>query len=513
MARELTLSFTVQAAGAPALSAWRVTGREAISEPYCFDVDLYAEQDNAAGASLIGKRGSLTMEIEDRKRVIDGVITRFEQLDAIHGSFAAYRARIEPSLVRLRMSRQNRIFGTIAPMSYPDIVTALLTGNADRRLGIEDSASMTADDYTLSLTQTYPSKDYTVQYDESDLAFVSRLMERLGIFYFFDERHAKDVMVIADADVAFPDLAFDIPYLPPTLGRAQQSQTRHVSRFSVAWSPVTRRLWVSDYNPDSPQVKLSKETLVDKSGTGSIHDYGSHIRDEGGLNRYSQVRAEELAARGTVFSGESDEIGLVAGSRVRLVEHPVSRFNQRYLIVAVSHEAAVPIPGVPTGGLAPAQWRYLNRFEWIPGTTPFRPAQRTPWPRMPGVTTGTVVDTLGRDDPNSGYAPMDADGRYKVRLPLDVSGTADTNASCWIRMAQANVGAHSGIHFPLLVGTEVIIAHINGDPDLPVIVGAVPNKANKSVVNSDFPGSNRIKTQSGIFVEMFDGGTRNNSGS
>jgi type VI secretion system secreted protein VgrG len=122
-----------------------------------------------------------------------------------------------------------------------------------------------------------------------------------------------------------------------------------------------------------------------------------------------------------------------------------------------------------------------------------------PWPRLDGLTNA-IVDGESR----STAAPIDGEGRYRVVLPLHEAATEGGRASRWVRRAQPSAGAGYGMHFPLHIGTEVAVAHVNGDPDRPVIVGAVPNASTGSPVVGANATQSRIRTGSGLVFELDD---------
>ncbi|HBQ14767.1 MAG TPA: hypothetical protein DEF51_27775 [Myxococcales bacterium] len=73
-----------------------------------------------------------------------------------------------------------------------------------------------------------------------------------------------------------------------------------------------------------------------------------------------------------------------------------------------------------------------------------------------------------------------------------------------MRRAQPSAGEGYGMHFPLHIGSEVAIVHVNGDPDRPLIVGAVPNAATQSPVIAGNAPQSRIRTGSGVVFELDD---------
>jgi len=141
---------------------------------------------------------------------------------------------------------------------------------------------------------------------------------------------------------------------------------------------------------------------------------------------------------------------------------------------------------------------YANEFVAIPSDVPFRPARRTPKPVAGPLNAH--VDASGSGE----YAEIDDEGRYKVRLPLDLSGRGGAHASRFLRMAQPYAGGGHGMHFPLHKGTEVVITHIHGDPDRPMIASAIPNPLTASMVTGANHRKNVVKSASGNMFTLDD---------
>ncbi|HSN98231.1 MAG TPA: type VI secretion system tip protein VgrG, partial [Candidatus Nanopelagicales bacterium] len=227
------------------------------------------------------------------------------------------------------------------------------------------------------------------------------------------------------------------------------------------------------------------------------------------------IRAERIQCERRTYTARTDCSRFRVGHRFELENHHDASHDGQYLITGVEHRVGYPVRSVgalaaagtnmaplvhsEAEDLGDAPQRYLARFEAIPYGVPFRPERRTPWPRIHGIMHGHVdADTAGD------YAQIDGHGRYKVKLPFDSSGRKGTKASRWMRLAQPYAGAGYGSHFPLHKGTEVLIAHIDGDPDRPIIVGAVPNPQTASPSTAANATQSVVQTASGIRMEMED---------
>jgi len=213
------------------------------------------------------------------------------------------------------------------------------------------------------------------------------------------------------------------------------------------------------------------------------------------------IRAQSLGCREQVFFGESNAPYLQPGYLARLDSHPREDFNRSYLLIEVKHEGAQE--SFITSGLgvvgAGDRLFYRNAFAAIPESVQFRAEIKTARPVVEGVLMA-LVDAEG----SGKYAELDDQGRYKVIMPFDLSGRKDGHASTWLRMVQPYAGENHGMHFPLHKGTEVIVSFYEGDPDRPMIAGALPNLQTPSVVTADNQTMANITTSGGNRIHMED---------
>lgn len=491
------LHFEIQGGAAPRLRAYAVDGTEALSTLYAFDIDCLADPDaRIEPLDLVGSRATLRIELEGAApRVITGVVETIEVAPpALYGD-VRLRVRLVPWLARLRLSRSNQVHGTTGAVSVAEVLAAELSGALRREAQIADADPRVFEhELRLMRSGSYPKRDHICQYEETDFDFVSRLAEHWGIFYFFEPAGEREKVVFTDDVLLATPLEGD-PTLAwqPWRAGARQAAPDTVQELVSRTGPVPQKVWVQDHNYRAPHVPLLASAEVDPRGRGNWVEFGTHHRtpDEGSF--LAAIRAEELLCRQQRWHGASAVPRLAPGRRFGLRGHPYDAWNQDYLIVAVRHEVRVPVPGLDVGDWA----GYRNRFEAIPAKVKFRPARVTPKPRMDGLLNGRV-DGAG----DRGRAEIDDQGRYKVRVPFDMAGTPDGQGSQWVRMASPFGGDGDGMHFPLFPDTEVVLGCVNGDPDRPVILGAVPNPRNRSVVVQGNAMANRLVTRSGGGFEI-----------
>ena len=502
------LQFTINGLAPDALRAYAVDGTEALSSLYSFDIDCLGPNGLAMDPlALVGQRATLRITVEGAQpRSVHGIIDTVEiEPPSIFGD-ARYRFRLVPWLARLRLSRSNQIHGTANAVSVADVIEAELSGALRPTAQVSDT-DLRRFDHELRLRNrsAYPKRDHVSQYEETDFAFISRLAEHAGIFYFFENNGDRESVVFADDNLFATPLegGTGLQWKPWSSG-GREAAPDTIQALRQRCTPVPQKIWLQDHNYRLPHVPLLVEAEVDSRGRGNWVEYGAHHRTPEEGTALARIRAEELRCHQSRWHGNSTVARLAPGRVIRLGGHPYDAWNQDYLVVRVRHEVWVPMPGVPE-----SDWvGYRNSFEMIDRDVPFRPARVTPVPRMDGLLNGRID---GEGDGSK--AEIDDQGRYRVKVPFDLGGSPDGKASQWIRMSSPFGGDGDGMHFPLFPDTEVVIGCVNGDPDRPVILGAVPNPRNKAVVTSDNSLQNRLVTRSGMGFEMSnDGGAASSTG-
>lgn len=458
-----------------------LSGREAISQPFAFDLDVVCDPDVALPDDAYpGGEVTLVVEAEGEElRRVHGMLGPIEDALSPPGGMSAYRLRVVPRLFRLTLVETQEVY---LGLTVPQII--------ERKLEMHN---LLPGDYELRLLRDYPARDFVVQYRETDLAFVSRLAEHLGISYFFEHGARGDKLVFTDHPGGFQPIegAEEIPFRPRGEGADifALAATSHLTPTSYV---------VQDYNYRKPTLDLVAFVTLESGSGGGVAEYGAHVKSPAEAKELAQIRAEERLAQQRVYRGGGARWALSAGWRTTLVDHPRLGAPERLLFVEVAHEATFPV--FQQNDVSAS---YSNTFRAIPGDVPFRPPRVTPRPRIHGFVTGTIQP--GPDGETGGFARLDAEGRYTVQLHFDTAPAGEQRASHAIRMAQPFVGPSQGMHFPLRPGAEVLLAFADGDPDRPVIIGAVPNALMPSPVDARTADRHRITTAAGAMFEIRDG--------
>lgn len=446
-------------------------GFEGISRPYEFDILLVSENPEIDLDQMIQKPARFVIHREDGRDVrYHGILQQFEQLHEAKG-YTFYRASLSPKLWWLSLTHHQQV---CLGKSVSSIVEKTLI-----------DGGLAAFDFDFRLQEVYPDMEYVCQYGESHLNFVSRWLEREGIYYFFEQSDSGEKVVFTDTRISHTDLALEknLYYSPPS-GLDSSRRGEVIQSFTCRQRQLPRTVLLRDYNYEKPSLEISGSAEVDPKGRGNSYLYGEHFSTPEEGNRLAAIRAQELLCRRQEFFGESTVPFLMTGFTFTLNDHYRSGFNRKYLITEVTHEGSQT--EYLTSGIADtlsereSRVYYHNTFTAIPADVQFRPERTAEKPRIAG-TMHARVDAEG----SGVHAELDDQGRYKVRLPFDIDNAHGAGkASSYVRMAQPYAGSDHGMHFPLHKGTEVLLTFVDGDPDRPIIAGAIPNPETPSVVGS-----------------------------
>jgi type VI secretion system secreted protein VgrG len=455
---------------------------EQLSEPFKYEVELLSTDVNLTPDDVLGQALTVTIEAGMSKRHHNGIVTRLARLGTL-GEFFHYRMVMRPWLWLLSRTTNCRIF---QEMSVPDIVKKVF-----REHGFSD--------FEESLTGSYPPREFVVQYRETDLNFVRRLLEHEGIYFYFKHETTVHTLVLCDSISAHSPTPFhkSLPYLPPNQNRS--ALVEYVESWQTVSDVETGAYVLTDYDFEQPRVSLEvKKSFVVGNAHGEYEafDYPGDYKKTGEGERYAMMRIEELHTSRTRAEGESNARGLLPGSLFTLAEHPVEPSNRDYLVVAI--DATIRSHELESGTADPGEV-YRCRFSAIESDRSFRPPRVTPRPLIQGVQTARVVGKDGEEIWTDQY------GRVKLEFHWDRQSPGNENSSCWVRVSQAWAGASFGaLHTPR-IGQEVLVEFLEGDPDRPIVTGRVYNFDNMPPYELPME-----QTKSGIKSQSTkDGSTRN----
>jgi type VI secretion system secreted protein VgrG len=440
---------------------------EQLGRPFQIELSLLSEGDPVDPAQLIGNKVTVTLEMNDsgeEHRYLNGLVSRFVLVGAV-GQMPQYMMTVVPYLWFLGRTSDCRSWQN---ETVPDIVQGLI-----KEKGFSD--------ITASLFETYAPREYCVQYRETALNYVNRLMEEEGIYYFFEHAAGEHKLILADGPSAHENVT-TLYFKKTTSG----DSTDTVKDWNIEQEAQSGAYALADYDFTAPTKKmLSSNNAPLKQGMADeeMMDFPGGYTDPSEGERLARIRLEEVQSRYLVVRGRTNYRGLYAGCVFTLEDHSIESQNADWLVTSVSLEAAADEyqTGAGGGGASEGAGNYFScSFTAIPAKTPFRSPRITPEPLITGPQTARIVGPAGEE------IYTDKFGRVKAHFYWDRHDHADQTSSCWIRVAQQWAGKKwGGIVIPR-IGMEVIVHYIEGDPDRPIITGCVYNGDN--MPPNDLPG-------------------------
>ena len=453
---DVTAVFEVEGVS-DTLHLLHLSGREAISEMFEFQLELAAESDELDLDEITGKPALITISGEGEPRYVHGMVNALEQGERVRG-YTSYYATVVPALWRLLHRQDCRVF---QQLSAEQIVQQVL-----------EAAGVPLETYQIKLegNKPTPKQEYCVHFRESDWGFISRILESSGFYYFFQHDAERCLLVMGNNYQFHPPVPGQVqvqyhepsPTLPA--GECITSLTR---RRTICPSVVT----LNDFNPLTPSVNLQTRHSDGGQAELEIYDYPGVHRTPAEGDRRAAMRLQEARSQRQVIRGASDCLRLIPGHYFTLTGYGREDLNGQDLLVAEAHHLCEKHQDLGAGALE-QRVRYSNELSCIPRKVPFRPAQRTPKPSVRGVQTAIVVGPPGEEIYTDKY------GRVKVQFHWDRQGKRDEGSSCWIRVSQGSASQGWGSIFLPRVGDEVIVDFIDGDPDRPIITGRVYHAQN-----------------------------------
>ncbi|MDY0095860.1 MAG: type VI secretion system tip protein TssI/VgrG [Candidatus Vecturithrix sp.] len=475
--RSSEAQFLFKISGAPAMRVTGFTASEQLSEPYDVSVDFSCPQAINL-ADMMEKEALLTVLGKEKDRYFHGIVFRMEYRSSVGTDFHRqhlHAARIVPFTQLLSLKQDCRIFQN---KQVQEIVADIF----------KDS-KVPSDRYEFRIRNKEHRRRYCVQYRETDLAFIHRILREEGIYYFYEHSQGKHVMVFADDPSCHGAIAGkdSITFKPPS---GLNSEKEIITNIDFSHRLHSGTYTQTNYNFKHPSAPLeTKEQSKDEGARKyEIYDFPGQYGETGRGQKLTKAHMEGHAAIKDQCRGSGNCPRLIPGFTFKLDSHDFSEFNREYFLTEVTHSGEQPqsLEENATG-----QTTYSNHFTTIPAKTPYRPLPVNEKPYIPGVQTATVVG------PENEEIYVDEHGRVKVQFHWDRKGKKDERSSCWLRCGQTWGGSGWGSMFIPRVGDEVLINFMEGDPDWPVIVGSVYNGKNPPLY--DLPANktrSTIKTQS-----------------
>jgi len=441
-------------------------GAEQLSACFEYVLSLYSEDHDVSPDDLLGKNVSIRVRCGGQpERFIDGICCEFGHV-GMRGRFAAYQMTLRPWLWLLSTRSDCRVFQNLNSV---DIVREVVSGWGDGKFAID-----------LRVKETPAAREFCVQYSESDLSFVMRLLEDDGLYFFFEHERFNHKLVIADNKKAHKTA----PGAEKLTLRRWESERKDASSiwgWNAKSSVTPGGIALRDYDFVKPRADIdvdliSPKTKHPRDKTAVIYEYPGHYLEVEEGNKRRSIRLEELQTNFEIAEAITDASGISAGTLFTLEGHKRKVENQEYLVTSVVYQA--DSGAFESGDGAGADFQVKLRC--IPTKQPFRPARKTAWPVVPGAQTATVVGHKEGEVTTHDYASVKVHFHWnRARRADKAADPPDKHCSVWVRVAQSWTGAGWGALFIPRVGQEVVVEFLDGNPDRPLITGCVYNERNK----------------------------------
>jgi len=463
--------------GPDVLMAVALSAHEEISRLFDIRLTLVSKQAQIDPDTILYHGVDVALQHDGEPvRHFHGIVQSFTAEGGV-GDLTRYQARLVPRLWFLGQTSDCRIF---QKQSVNDIVNT-----------VTKDAGMPAPVFR----QQNPPKPrpYVTQFNETDLQFITRLLQEEGCFYFFEHRDGDHSFVVADHNGAFKPL----PAGPMRFNSAVAADD-----VLTAWDrprgTVHGRVRLTDYDPEAPQKKLdAAQPTVLKTGGAATRDvmsWPARSYEPGDVRARVRYQLEAEEATQALVHGKGRNRAFVAGASFTLAGDPLDgQQNGTFVLRSVTHEAlddTMLSDGSGTG--------YSNSFTAFRAAVPWREPFSVPKPRMEGVHAALVIGPEGTE------IHTDDLGRVKVMFFWDHRQEAKPDQAVWARVVNSWAGNGWGWQSTPRVGTEVAVAFMDGDPDRPVVLGGVYNGNDKTIFTE------AQKTRSGIRTRStLSGGTSN----
>jgi len=448
--------FTVDVKGGKGeIEFGALTGFDEISRPFRYEVSFTSDAPDIKATDVLGKAVCVTVPGE-KPRHFHGFISEFSVV-SVREDVTDYRVVARPWLWFLSLRKDNRIF------QNKSVIEIIEEVYKDQSQGRFDHGR---------LKKKYPPREYCVQYGESDLDFVQRLLEHEGIGYFFEHAEDRHTLVLFDvsSDLKPPEGLTTLEL------QTDRGPSGGDADFISAWTPgaavMSGKFSHTDYHFKKPSTDLMAmaENPIghDSDGLEVYHYPGAYIEHDRG-DALAAVRLEELQHPFTRVHAEGRTRPVWSGHTFRFEGHPREAENGEYLVLRADYRLARHLEQRTE---AEGAGGFRAELLLAPKAVPFRPERRTPKPVMRGPQTAKVVGPAGAE------IYTDKHARVKVQFHWDRKGKKDENTTCFIRVSQTWAGASWGFIQIPRIGHEVIVDFLEGDPDMPIITGRVYNAEN-----------------------------------
>lgn len=482
--RDKALMTMTSPLGGDTLIPISFSAQEAISQPFQFEVHAVCQTGKIKHDDLLYQPACVVVQANGTPvRYFHGIVRSISAEGPVRGQAGAadmevYRLILVPKFWFLNQTVDCRVY---EKKSATDIIKSMCSDGGVTALTGPPSSSV---------------RDYTVQFNESDLHFATRLMEEEGWFYFFEHAAGKHTLVIANQNTAFTDISGATLHL----GGGDEAGF-HVSDFNFAGTTVRGSMKFKDYDPEKADTLLeNNQPTTLKTGGASTRDdfrFPALTFETGTVTDRAKREMEAAEALASLFDGATQFAGLVPGGKFKVQSKPASPYDNTYVVRSATHHANDDT-WLSQNGVA----SYRCHFSCFLASVTWRQPLATPRPRMDGVHTALVLgpqhSSAGGDIKSQSGEEIHTDdlGRIKVRFYWDHRGEATGGNAVWARVIQPWAGKGWGSQFIPRVGTEVAVAFVDGDPDRPIVIGGLYNSRDTPIYSKSDKNKLGFRTRS-----------------
>lgn len=438
---------------APKVRLHAIKGQEALSRPFVVQFTMRSTSADIKTKDVLLKQAKFRINRGTfGPRYLVGLFRSFARSAVSDGTEWTYTGEVVPRLWFLSQRVNSRVFHTMTAL---DIIQKIL---GEHQITPDVAAKPKA------------KRAFTVQYNESDLDFIQRLMEEDGYFYFF--QHAKDASKLHIADENKP--FFELPN--PDIELDAGGSTGGISAWDTIKSSTFGSVQMGGYNALTAEAvvgEVVKTRFAEAPFNANRETYlfPSRSRETDITDKRATLRQEAAEAAANLVEGACRHYHFAAGGRFKvktIAGYAQTRVVGEYVISGVEYFACDDVSNTGGGGQT-----YSNRFTAFPMKVAWRELPLTPRPNMAGVHVAVVVGKSGEE------ISVNADGRIKVRFFWDRKEDATGDNTLDVRVMQPWSGNGWGWQHIPRNGTEVMVAFVNGDPDDPIVVGCLYNGKQK----------------------------------
>jgi len=487
---DYSFSFSSQGYATDTFTVLNFEGSESVSQCYALNIEVACDDTDLDAQALLQEPCSLEVRFDGESvKQFHGILEIYEEISRFEDR-VIYQLRLVPRLWQLGLTTTNEVY------LEQNIQTTLEL--------IMQEAGFTADvDFRFALAKSYRKWPFRLQYKETYLDFIQRIIEREGIYYFFEQSEQAETLVFCDNNADIPS-ASSTPLRFQLQGAVQVDPDPVFTQFICRQSRVPHKVVLRDFNEASPSLDVKGEAIINedqKRSTGEINIYGLNILDVEEGEALAEIHASAYRCRQTEYSAVGDVAVLSAGHSFKMSGHPSKKLNEgRYIVDSIHHQGNNGTFVLNESDSSEQVSAYTNQAIVLDLANTYGVQANAHKPEING-TLNAVIDAEGDGE----YAELDDFGRYLVKLPFDRRDSEGGKDSCWVRMMQPSGGVGSGMHFPLLKGTRVLLSFIGGDPDRPVISGTIGDLGEQSsIVNNENQTNSMIKTHTGNKIEIED---------